>query len=491
MMYVNQKYLSSIDWILLEIKLPRDIFKSPLATEMAIVGFLQSSGASTKYARNFEGRLPHFGSLEIASIEGVIHFYIRVAKRYRTLFESNFYAQYPGIEIIEADDYTKRIRYHHLITNEIHAWGMNYRLAKAWKPIDPKTGKEYPDPKPDEPDKKYSMKADFFPLKTYVDYGLDKDPKEEYKVDPLTPLLEMMGNLGKGEHMWYQVLIQDESVYNGSKMPKFYINEKTHRHMSLGEMAKQYIKQLRTSHYVKHGDVAFDEYGYEKTRRVPDGEDAEGKPKTKEIFTTYNLITKDNSQPDAKALPKKEMDLTQSEKEEIEVINKKLSKPLVAVVVRIMYIAKKENFQSGQIATTINYMRWFEGANKFVPNNITDPYDYPWEKYGGKRVHWRTEELFEAYVEREGFYPHIPKREALDKWEDLAFYTSSMKQRKLFRLIFETIFYPFDHPTPDEVMMLNLEEVATLWHLPGATAGTPTLPRIDSNKGVAPTNLPV
>ncbi len=28
-------------------------------------------------------------------------------------------------------------------------------------------------------------KGDGYPIKTYVDYGLDKDPKEEYKVDPL------------------------------------------------------------------------------------------------------------------------------------------------------------------------------------------------------------------------------------------------------------------------------------------------------------------
>jgi predicted component of type VI protein secretion system len=67
-----------------------------------------------------------------------------------------------------------------------------------------------------------------------------------------------------------------------------------------------------------------------------------------------------------------------------------------------------------------------------------------------------------------------------------------MKQRKLFRMVYEAIFYPFDHPSADDVVfMLNLEEIATLWHLPGAVAATPTLPRIDSTKGVAPVNLPL
>ncbi len=111
---------------MLEIKLPREITKSPLATETAITGFLQTAGASTRYARNFEGKLPHYGSLEIASIEGVIHFYIRVQRRFRALMETNFYAQYPEIEIVESEDYTKQIYFHHLAINEMNAWGMNY-----------------------------------------------------------------------------------------------------------------------------------------------------------------------------------------------------------------------------------------------------------------------------------------------------------------------------------------------------------------------------
>lgn len=202
-MYINQKYMASLDWVMLEIKLPREISKSPLATETAITGFLQGSGIGTVYARNFEGKVAHYGSLEIASIEGVIHFYIRVQRKFRPLMESNFYAQYPDIEIVEADDYTKVLRYHHL-TNDVSIWGLNWRTSKTWKPKNPATGEYYGTK--DEP---LEMKADFYPIKTYVDYGLDKDPKEEYKTDPITQLLELMGSIGKGEHMWYQILVQD------------------------------------------------------------------------------------------------------------------------------------------------------------------------------------------------------------------------------------------------------------------------------------------
>ncbi len=339
------------------------------------------------------------------------------------------------------------------------------------------------------------MFADYLPIKTYVDFGLDKDPKEEFKTDPLTQILEAMGSIGKGEHMWYQVLVQDESVYNGTtKMPKLYINKKTHKHLSLKDMADERKKQIRTASYIKHGDLVYDEYGYEKKpREIDTGEvDTNGKPIINKVPLTYNLA-KDGVLTDTiKAVSKDEIKLTQSEKDELETINKKMGKPLAVVVVRLIYLAKKENFNFGQTATTMSFSKLFTGWNKLLLVKLSDPYDYPWEKMGGRRPYWRAEETFEAFVEREGYFPHVPERKTLDEWEDRFFWSLTMKQRKLFRMIFEVIFYPFQHPSSEDVVMtLNLEEIATLWHLPGAVAATPTLPRIDSTKGVAPVNLPL
>jgi hypothetical protein len=157
---------------------------------------------------------------------------------------------------------------------------------------------------------------------------------------------------------------------------------------------------------------------------------------------------------------------------------------------RALYVTRKENFNASHIQDILSLTKPFIGANSFSPKP-TDPYDYPWQDIGKKRSAWRSEEKFEEYVEREGFFPHTGDRKSLQSFEDMFFWGSSMKQRKLFRMIFESIFYPFDHPHADEAFTLNLEEIATLWHLPGATAATPTLPRIDSNKGVAPVNLPI
>ncbi len=66
-------------------------------------------------------------------------------------------------------------------------------------------------------------KQDAYPIKTYIDYGLDKDPKEEFKIDPLTALLEYLAILKTGEQVWIQILVQphrDEWLKEGRLFPK-------------------------------------------------------------------------------------------------------------------------------------------------------------------------------------------------------------------------------------------------------------------------------
>ena len=50
-------------------------------------------------------------------------------------------------------------------------------------------------------------KDDAYPIKTYIDYGLDDNPKEEHKIDPLTPVLEFLGSIGPSEQVWIQILV--------------------------------------------------------------------------------------------------------------------------------------------------------------------------------------------------------------------------------------------------------------------------------------------
>lgn len=478
-MYVNQRYNNSLNWLMLEIKLPREINKSPVAMEIALNSFLQGGGVSVWWNREFEGKLPTHFSLEIASLEGTVHFYIRAEKKFRNLIEANFYSQYPGIEISEVDDYTKKLRYEHHKPDQAATWGIRYKTSETWNP--------YPDIKNDKGEAKYKMPADFLPIKTYVDYGLDKDPKEEFKNDPITPLIEFLGSLGKGEYAWYQVMLQDsEGPFNNKKFPKTYIDPMTHKHINLAEMADMYKDSIRKKIKFKKGDTAKDKYG-EVEQRVTKKEvkDKDGNVISKE--EKENITYKEDV-----TETKTEQQLTQEEKDKIEAINRKLTKPLLRVVMRMVYVTQPSAFKPGNIQNLLSIMKPFSTGhfNKLGIETV-DPYDFPWEDSFKRRKPWRNEEMFNAFVEREGFFPHIKKRPVLDKQEDIFFFPYKSYVRGTWRQLYEAIFHPFEHPENGDVCTLNLEEVATLWHFPGAVAQTPTLPRIDSTKGVAPVNLPM
>ncbi|KKQ06362.1 MAG: hypothetical protein US18_C0041G0001, partial [Parcubacteria group bacterium GW2011_GWB1_36_5] len=176
--YIQQDFISGIDFVLLEIIPPRDVLRSPKAMELFITNALyhmSNKGGKEEY---WQGAVWFWFSLEIASIEGQVHFYIRTPTRVRDLIETQMYAQYPQAQIKAVEDYT-------LAVDEIskdsawNGWGCEFKLVKP----------------------------EAFPLKTYVDFGLDKDPKEEFKVDPVSPVVELFGSLQKGEQMWMQIVI--------------------------------------------------------------------------------------------------------------------------------------------------------------------------------------------------------------------------------------------------------------------------------------------
>lgn len=172
------QFLTRQEYVLLELRLPRDTMKTPLAMETVLTNIHLTPGESTWWKRYINGAVRPWWSLEIASIGGRIHFYIWCRKGMRRLVESAFYAQYPGIEIIEAQDYSK----------DIDPNSHDYRMF----------GCEY-----------QHSQVDAYPIKTYIDYGLDKPgAKPEEQVDPLTQLLETMSSIGPKEQMWVQLIIR-------------------------------------------------------------------------------------------------------------------------------------------------------------------------------------------------------------------------------------------------------------------------------------------
>jgi hypothetical protein len=177
--YIRAKFLGSIEWTLLEVKIPKEILKTPQAMEVFLTALHQPRDDDNLLIGSWlKGQVRGWFSLELVSIGGDIHFYIRTQKFFKNFVESHIYAQYPEVSISEVEDYTNNVPYD-LPGSDWKLWGGELILTK-------------PDP---------------YPIKTYVHYGLDKPVKEEEKTDPITATLEFLSTIGPGEQIWIQILI--------------------------------------------------------------------------------------------------------------------------------------------------------------------------------------------------------------------------------------------------------------------------------------------
>lgn len=369
LVYRRALYFASLSHVLLEVKLPKDIFRSPKAMEFFFNILWQTGGEGTWYDVYWKGQTRPWYSLEICSIDGKLHFFIWTRKNFKNLIEANLYSQYPGIEIYEVPDYTAPVHF----DPEIHnAFGTEFDLTQ-------------PDP---------------FPIKTYVDYGMDKDPKEEVKIDPMTPLVEFMAStMGAGHNAWVQIILRAHKAEDWDSEKKRFVDNK----WSLGAEAE--VKKIR-----------------EKTKSKEEGES-----------------------------PRR---LSKAEEDRILAIERSVTKPGFDVVIRAMYVAPKDIFSPAVGAGIIAGFRHYNSAelNGFKPaRNPDGTVSFPWQDRKKKKRNKLKTELLDSYKNRGAFYNE-----------------------------FKTPYF-----------VLNTEELATIFHLPGGVATTPAFDRIGSKKAEAPSNLPL
>lgn len=153
------------------------------------------------------------------------------------------------------------------------------------------------------------------------------------------------------------------------------------------------------------------------------------------------------------------MNLSDGEKETIKAIERSLAKNAFNTVIRLMYIARNDSFKiSDRVPAMITMLKSFDDLNR---NSIgvrwrTDV-DWPWwqDPHGHKRSHMKHQELDEY------------KRRA---------YTDQN---------------PHGSNNGDKPKVMTTEELATIFHIPGKVALTPSLGRIPSKRAEAPPNLPI
>lgn len=371
MLFVRKQFLLDQGNVTLEIILPEEIFKSPLAMELVIGHLAQKASPDNLVQTYWDGKHPPKFALELVSDGGRVRFFINTPrKKFKNIIETQLYSQYPGIEVRELPvDYAVEIDKD---LEEFDFFSIHFGLKKA----------------------------DVYPIKTYIDYELDKDPKEEFKIDPLTQVLDTLAALGPNERAWIQILISAHRTEN----------------FEVGSLTL-----------------------------TPDWSD----DIKKEINKISGRDEKRLGPAEFEAMPR----LTDGERDTIKALERSLSKTPFNTALRVSYMAKKGHFLPGERIGALISM-WFQFGDNMR---------------NGIGLKWRTDVNWVWWQDPSGKKRHAMKKRELDAYKRRA--------------------YDAEGQGDGEFIMTN-EELATIFHLPGKVALTPSISRIPSARAEAPANLP-
>ena len=129
-MYIRNKFIQGIEWVLLEIKIPQNIEKTPKAMVQVFSEMIASySFGFNSVARYLEGKVENWISFEMIGYNGGVHFYVYIPSKLRNLLESAIYAQYSEAEINEVEDYTQVLA--STLPNSVYdLWGTELILGR-------------------------------------------------------------------------------------------------------------------------------------------------------------------------------------------------------------------------------------------------------------------------------------------------------------------------------------------------------------------------
>ncbi len=372
--YVLIWFLHNQKMTLLELKIPTEVYKTPVAMEIVLASLHLTFGETTFIDLFWLGKRRTFFSFEMVSDGGEVHFYVWTRAFFKNQVEAAFYAQYPEVEIMEVEDYTLPYIYDRE-RMEV--------FAVEWMKSDPR---------------------DVLPIRTYVDYGLDKAGDDEItKNDPMTPILEFLGRVNRGGHAWIQIIFQ---AHRKDKIKKGTMFAKTD--------------------WQEEGNDVIDKI-LERGKYAPK---AEG--------DKYPQFPRPSP----------------SEIDDVKTIARHMTKLPFNVGMRGMYFSDKEVFDPVNIIGLLSCWKQYNmvGLNGIsTAGRLHYKMAWPWEDFRDIRKHRFARKAIDHYKRRAYFYPPYRQR-----W-----------------------------------FMMSTEELASLFHIPGTVAMTPTLPRLSSKRGEPPSNLPI
>ena len=373
------QFAKSIKWQLLEIKVPKDILKTPKAMEQIFAAAHAAYSGIEFWDKYYKGKLQNWMVFELISIGGLVHFYVRTPVGFRNMLESAIYAQYPEAEIVEPtsdylDDLPKE-----LPNKDLDLFGNDLIFANP----------------------------DCYPIRTYISF---EESVEERRLDPVSSVIEVLSRLKGDQRIFYQILIRptkDDWKKEGEEVVNKLIGKKKESKPNIFNEFWVFIKNLAMA-----------------PARVPTW----GAPKTDKAA---NLMA----------------NLTSGQKLVVEGIEEKMSKIGFEATVRFMYIDRADTFGRENIAAFNGAFRQFntQNLNSFKPDSET------------------------ATSVNKGLFK---KTQTMDRKKTFYHDYRSLKMAK-------------------KVIILNTEELATIYHFPILGGKVPMIQRLEYKKGEPPQALPV
>lgn len=355
------------DWVTLQAKINREILQTPKAMEQVFNGLHVIEKG--------------YICLELVGMDRELHFIIRAPKEYKNLVESQFYAQYPEIEIKEIDDYFLRLPAH-LPNKDFDLWGTEIVLEKE----------------------------NYYPVKTYSYF---EELKEEKRIDPISSFAESIDKLQKSELFILEILIkplsdkdEEKFIDEGKKQIDSMLGKKKEKEITWMDWIGAFFKNLLV--------------GLVESPVWPEKEEKKD--------ASFSVISS-------------------GEKDIIKSIENKISRLSFNTNIRLVYISPKKIFNESNISAFMAFLKQFNSKD-----------------LNGFKINKDASTILKSKF--------LQNRRLFLKKMD--FYQNCLKRIKT-----------------QDAMILNTEELATIYHFPALKVVTPTLVRVLSKKSEPPAGLPV
>lgn len=429
--FFEDRYRESLPWVVLEIKLPKEVKKTPLAMEQIIAGLHAIRMGPTWWQRNILGYVEHQFSLELMSRGGEVHFLIRLHPKFRDLAESLIYAQYPQAEVIETDDY-------------VNEFPRDYPFSKKSSKADYKLwGGEFD-----------LSKSDVFPIRGYKEFEMESGDRSEYHVDPMASMMEAFHTLLPEERLWLQINCSPLMAHFEKKfkeegrrfIDKIMKRDKEEKKTLLGATfggAEEWLREM----------VAELSSLFLGIKRPPLEERLKKEKKDERERFVFA-----------------ELQMSPGERRIVEAIERNISQLPFTTSIRFFYIGPKHIYTTTRGNAVMSAFRQFNSAdlNGFGWNMKLAPWVY-------------RSDIFR----RNNYY-------LFWKFKKLPFNIKNIEVMRFKTLWREYHRRGFGKQARGHRrFVLTTEEIATIYHLPTVAVETPELPQAETRKGKPPPELPV